>query len=92
MFFKSTLELNNDVYYELRSKDVEGVYITINQFELLADKINEHNLDGLGELATDMHVMNIPIAANIALEQANFWKHLEPSHIRLGPEYMELFQ
>jgi hypothetical protein len=37
-----------------------------------------------------MHVMNIPIIANIALEQARFWKHLEPSHIRLGPEYREV--
>jgi hypothetical protein len=90
MYFKSTLELNNDIYYELRSKDVEGVYVTIEEFELLADTIHNHDFDGLGELATDMHVMNIPIIANIALEQADFWKHLEPTHIRLGPEYKDV--
>lgn len=66
MYFKSTLELNNDVYYELRSKDVHGIYITIDQFQALADKIHKQDLDGFGELATDMHVMNIPIIANIA--------------------------
>ena len=90
MYFKSTLELGHDVYYELRSKDTQGIYITIEEFEDLADKIRDHNLDGLGELATDMHVMNIPIPAVIAIKQANFWKHLEPTHIRLGPEYREV--
>jgi hypothetical protein len=92
VYFKASLELGYDVYYELRSKDAEGIYITIEEFEDLADRIHNLDLDGLGELATDMHVMNIPIAAVIATEQANFWKHLEPSHIRLDPEYMELFQ
>ena len=90
MYFKSTLELGHDVYYELRSKDAQGIYITIEEFESLADKIHKQDLDGLGELATDMHVMNIPIAAYIAINQANFWKHLEPSHIRLGPEYIDV--
>ena len=54
------------MYYELRSKDVHGIYITIDQFQALADKIHKQDLDGFGELATDMHVMNIPIIANIA--------------------------
>jgi hypothetical protein len=78
------------VHFELRSKDQTGIYITIEEFETLADKIYSYDLDGLGELATDMHVMNIPIAANIAIEQADFWKHLEPSHIRLDPSYKDV--
>lgn len=90
MFFKSSLEVNNDIYYELRSKDAEGVYITIAQFESLADTIREHNLDGLAELATDMHVMNIPVTADRIMHQIPHWKHLEPTHIRLGPEYKDV--
>jgi hypothetical protein len=90
MYFKSSLELGHDVYYELRSKDAEGIYITVAQFQALADRIRDLDLDSIGELATDMHVMNIPIAANIAINQADFWKHLEPTHIRLGPEYKDV--
>ena len=88
MYFSSTLELGPDVYYELRSKDHTGIYITIDQFQNLSKNLGDY--DGLGELATDMHVMNIPISADMAIEQANFWKHLEPSHIRLDPSYKDI--
>ena len=90
MYFSSTLDFDQDVYYELRSKDHTGIYITIDEFQALAPDL--HDYDGLGELATDMHVMNIPITADAAIEQAKFWKHLEPSHIRLDPSYKDLFQ
>lgn len=90
MYFSSTLDFDHDVYYELRSKDHTGIYITIDEFQALYKNLGDY--DGLGELATDMHVMNIPITADRAIEQANFWKHLEPSHIRLDPSYKDLFQ
>ena len=87
MYFSSTLDFDHDVYYELRSKDHTGIYITIDEFQALYKNLGDY--DGLGELATDMHVMNIPITADKAIEQAKFWKHLEPSHIRLDPVYSQ---
>lgn len=89
MYFKSTLDFGTDVHYALRLKDTEGIYITIEQFQEAADRIFDASYDALGELATDMHVMNIPIVAGRAIEQANFWKHLEPTHIRLDPAYKD---
>jgi hypothetical protein len=89
MYFKSTLDFGTDVHYALRSVDQTGIYITIAQFQEAADRIFDASYDALGELATDMHVMNIPIVAGRAIEQAKFWKHLEPTHIRLDPTYKD---
>lgn len=88
MYFKSTLDAGPDVHYELRSKDVEGLYLTIEEYVLAAPRLV--NYDGLGELATDMHVMNIPVDPNLVLKQASFWKHLEPTHVRLDGTYRDI--
>ena len=88
MYFKSTLDFGPDVYYELRSKDVKGLYLTIEEYALAAPRLLAH--DGLGELATDTHVMNIPVDPNAILDQAKFWKHLEPTHVRLDGTYRDI--
>lgn len=90
MYFSSTLHFHPDVHFDLRTKDETGIYITIDEFQALYKNLGDY--DGLGELATETHIMNIPITADRAIEQAKFWKHLEPTHIRLDPAYKELFQ
>lgn len=90
MYFKSTLEFIPDVHYALRSLDTEGIYVTIDEFYAAREAMTLTH-DTLAELATDMHVMNIPVDANCIKQQAKFWEHLEPTHVRLDPEYAEFF-
>lgn len=90
MYFSSTLELHPDVYFDLRSKDDVGIYITIDQFRLKAESLISAGYDTLAELATETHVMNIPVCADQIVPQAQFWSYLEPTHVRLGPEYRDV--
>jgi hypothetical protein len=91
MYFKTTLEFGPEVHYALRSLDKDGVYVTIEQYyESRYIMMRTH--DTLGELATDTHVMNIPVDANMIKQQAKYWEHLEPTHVRLDPDYMQFFK
>ena len=90
MYFKTSLDFQPDVHFDLRSKDTKGIYITIEQFRLKAQSLIESGYDTIAELATETHVMNIPVTADQIISQAKYWSYLEPTHIRLGPEYKDV--
>ena len=89
MYFKTTLDFGPDVHLDLRSKDETGIYITIDPFRLKAASLISAGYDGLAELATETHVMNIPVAADQIVPQAQFWSYLEPTHVRLDCSYRD---
>jgi hypothetical protein len=90
MYFKSTLEFGPDVYYDLRTNDTSGIYLTIEQFHNVADYIIHSGYDGIAELCTETHVTNIPVTADRIMQQIVHWKHLEPTHVRLDQQYREV--
>lgn len=90
MYFENTLHFHPDVHFDLRSKDETGIYITIEHFRLKAASLVSAGYDGLAELATETHVMNIPVAADQIVPQAKFWSYLEPTHVRLDASYRDV--
>ncbi len=90
MYFKTSLDFQPDVHFDLRSKDTKGIYITIEQFRLKAQSLIESGYDTIAELATETHVMNIPVTADQIVPQAQFWSYLEPTHVRLDDSYRDV--
>lgn len=87
-FFNSTLE-GGDTEYELRTNDSDGFYISIEDYIKHIDALFDY--DCLGELATEYHVTNIPVDPNTIQPAMYHFSYIEPTHVRLPPEYANIF-